>query len=701
MRVLTDVLWTIDEHHEKINHRATFSSEISSIPVRFSGCRGFNDARKKKISTRLDRKTLVNVSTNLFQALSLPVYTTEGWKLFQRDIEKLALCLMFYTDNMEKETQNQQLRQSSLCVIARPFDVLDVEPIYVISPLYKDLDLAISCTSEYEVIQTDLYAPVEKSKRYLFFKNLRLSTPVQVYRYHQSGSLGTLNFIWPVHKEPKHRSTTRMVETIEKVKSTIPTYHTRALRREFSERFRNVSKLPPVVLAEIYRTLTSDATANDAVRRRLVLFLDADYDYLCDESIVVDLRHLYEGKSSIFEPFWLYLEKVLQDYCEAADDRRHGVAHLPLAVSIPDLKKTVVEKIPAEYRITTAIPSDECVRLQFLPMNEHAHSSVKFTKRFNIRYKVQRRALRTVHQDNHYTASLFKYIKSFCVRYRMHAMLLSCDDKHSIQVGEPQHPVAALDRGRHVIGRGGIPIVSLDHDVTKAKITPSVTLVAEIPTSVSEGFYRGKVYVHVKDSIFSPSSPLVHCCELEDILSASSPGGNIPPILALYTDGGPDHRTTYGSVQVALIGVFKRYDLDLLVACRTTPGQSFINPVERIMSLLNLGLHGVALERSEMSVENEALLKSCHSMADIREEASKNPQLQAAYGDSIQSTIDLVVSRFNLLSLKDETVCAMSSSTDEDELERLFSFSKLIDNELVREKATKKDLALRKKYQNL
>ena len=58
-------------------------------------------------------------------------------------------------------------------------------------------------------------------------------------------------------------------------------YHTRATRHEFKEKFKGISRIPTVVLDEMYRTLTSDATAvaNPAIRRRLMLFLDADYDY--------------------------------------------------------------------------------------------------------------------------------------------------------------------------------------------------------------------------------------------------------------------------------------------------------------------------------------------------------------------------------------------------------------------------------------
>ena len=56
LRVLTDTLWNIDEHREKINHRATFSADVSSIPSIFGSCRGFNDNTKKKEACRTTGK---------------------------------------------------------------------------------------------------------------------------------------------------------------------------------------------------------------------------------------------------------------------------------------------------------------------------------------------------------------------------------------------------------------------------------------------------------------------------------------------------------------------------------------------------------------------------------------------------------------------------------------------------------------------
>ena len=68
-------------------------------------------------------------------------------------------------------------------------------------------------------------------------------------------------------------------------------------------------------------------------------------------------------------------------------------------------------------------------------------------------------------------------------------------------------------------------------------------------------------------------------------------------ILCIYTDGGPDHRLTYLSVKVSLVCLFLLLDLDYLIAARTAPCHSWRNPVERVMSTLNLGLQCVGLER--------------------------------------------------------------------------------------------------------
>ena len=88
-------------------------------------------------------------------------------------------------------------------------------------------------------------------------------------------------------------------------------------------------------------------------------------------------------------------------------------------------------------------------------------------------------------------------------------------------------------------------------------------------------------------------------------------------VLLLYTDGGPDHRTTYVSVQAALLALFLKHKLDYLVAARTAPMNSYRNPAEQAMALLNLALQcGVMCQ--PMADHFDQATKSANSMKDMR-----------------------------------------------------------------------------------
>jgi len=108
-----------------------------------------------------------------------------------------------------------------------------------------------------------------------------------------------------------------------------------------------------------------------------------------------------------------------------------------------------------------------------------------------------------------------------------------------------------------------------------------------------------------------PSKPLHHlrhACELYQRLQFFSFSK-----LALFlysdggSDGGSDHRLTYISVQLSLIYLFIKLDLNYLCAGRTAPYHSWRNPVERIMSVLNLGLQCIGLAHDRMPDEFEKL----------------------------------------------------------------------------------------------
>ena len=161
--------------------------------------------------------------------------------------------------------------------------------------------------------------------------------------------------------------------------------------------------------------------------------------------------------------------------------------------------------------------------------------------------------------------------------------MLCIDDKHKLKIGEPGFPVAAAERGRRVLVRSGTYCEVGDHDFTKSSMTPSVALVVDIPDKIEDSWYAGQVFVGYKDSTFEPSSPFRHAAELYNLLTDNVDLNR--SVLFLYSDGGPDHRLTYVSVQASLIALFLKLDLDFLCAARTAPADSWRNPVELLCQL--------------------------------------------------------------------------------------------------------------------
>ena len=114
---------------------------------------------------------------------------------------------------------------------------------------------------------------------------------------------------------------------------------------------------------------------------------------------------------------------------------------------------------------------------------------------------------------------------------------------------------------------------------------------------------------------------LRHSAELYEVICNHDLLSN--PVRFLYSDGGPDHRLTYLSVQLSLISLFLTLNLYYLCACRTAPYHSWRNPVERHMSIVNLGLQSVRMMRKEVGSENEAVIMKCNNMKQLRKVAEK------------------------------------------------------------------------------
>ena len=249
----------------------------------------------------------------------------------------------------------------------------------------------------------------------------------------------------------------------------------------------------------------------------------------------------------------------------------------------------------------------------------------------------------------------FRNLKSWCVANKQFTQLIFQDDKAKVPVGEPASPEAATSHNRPALTTKNITLESSDHNYHCGNLTPSVNLLCDIPDSPSESFYAGQIYVGLKDSVFQGSDPIRHVIELIGNLREEYKNAPIPPYLVLFSDGGADHNITFLYVQCALLALFKVLNLDILDVGRCAPNQSYINPAERCMSLLNLGLQGLATERDYVG-DFEKIIKSCSSMKSLREKANQQQGLKEIYLESLNAPINVIESAFSLLELKEKQI---------------------------------------------
>ena len=198
------------------------------------------------------------------------------------------------------------------------------------------------------------------------------------------------------------------------------------------------------------------------------------------------------------------------------------------------------------------------------------------------------------------------------------------DHKAKIPIGEPGCPESSTQHMKKALRTANITLEASDHNFDVASVTPSVNLICTIPNESLESFYGGQVYVGLKNSIIQPSDPLRHVVELIDVLHDEF--ATIPPYLVLFTDGGGDHNITFLFNQCVLLALFKILDVDISDVGRCAPCQLYINPAERVMSLINIGSQGLFLDCSNAG-PFETVLSSCSTMKSVREKSEQHQVL--------------------------------------------------------------------------
>ena len=132
----------------------------------------------------------------------------------------------------------------------------------------------------------------------------------------------------------------------------------------------------------------------------------------------------------------------------------------------------------------------------------------------------------------------------------------------------------------------------------------------------------------------------------------------------------------------------------MLVAVRTPPYHSWKNPVERIMSIINIALQSVGLMRSSMPEYLEKKLAGRNNVKKIREACEGCPELKDAIVDSMQPVKALLESLFIRLKLKQQPFEVFHAASTA-EIESSWSRILHIDGQLSQEDTSAKILPQR------
>ena len=646
-------MWHIDGSHSTLEERGY------GVPALLKKFQGYNTPQnhrhRKRSHTNLSREMLVTHSQTLFSLLTKDFWSKPAWQDMKKATETLARSLASYADLLIEKRSRMELVHNSPEVVRTIGENLTVrythtrvQPPSYLSPL-SDAVMSAGLNVPVEIGQM---LPTDRRQKYDWVEEIRkgLRVPLVHVTYSPGSNVGNVHWIWQSDATSIDSALQKVQPIIEHLKQKIPQYHTRAMRREAYAKFGLVTATAnKSVLRHLYKDFVCDSSASanlseSEIDARVNLMFELE-----DPSLVYDLRHHFAGRQAKFDTFWDEAKKLIQeDVGVAVDDRRHStVVHIAKALSVRDLREQVVSRCPEG----TPIPSDEWIRLQFAPASLSSNTALRYTGKLEVKRQVQQRQFRKGHPDSHYAACLFRYQRKYAIEVRDYAVFVCLDDKHKIKVGEPHSPVAAAERGRQVIVPTQARLQACDHDFTKFGIVPSVTLIVDIPDEISGSWYHGEVKIMFKDTAFESSSPIRHSTELCNILITHSPE---KPILFIYTDGGPDHRVTYTSVKLSLICLFKKMDLDYLCAMRTAPYQSYRNPVERIMAIVNLGLQAIAIARREMPREMEEEAERCNSLKALRAVASRNSEFQGACLDSVAPVKKLLTDIALRLELKEK-----------------------------------------------
>ena len=257
---ITEALWYLDGHHDLLSERST------TIPDFFSQFQGYNQPERSKHRKR----TMTNLSYSVLEqhvdVLSSCLQCTYWdsslpWRQFKTVVMSFVESLVGYMEHLSKKQKISFRNHRSPTPIRSLGDNIQLISLPVSSdyaPQLNSLVHAIEGIDCFSYVYVNDYAPEEPFLKFRYIENLKngINTPALLFVHSPGSNIGNQYYIWKVTGTGDDVFS-RSQRVIEEVKSSLPTYHTRAMRKAMYNKYGRVCpSLKPAALRFLYHDLT-------------------------------------------------------------------------------------------------------------------------------------------------------------------------------------------------------------------------------------------------------------------------------------------------------------------------------------------------------------------------------------------------------------------------------------------------------------
>lgn len=241
LNAVTNSLWYVDPFIDRFNSRGLFH------PLLFEHLVGFNDPSKSKHrKLEMDRSSLLANAQQLDIVLEQAWINGPMWRPIKSAVKDLVEMMYKYADYLKQSLEKVKTNHS-LTYPVRTLDDMQslklIQPKHVVKPSYasryKSLTSHLDTMKEFEPVCVDEYTPADTRNRRYYIDHIdhAISHKCILYRVAAGNNFGTHNFLWKISRnQTEEDRISKNQEVVQQIQKSLPTYHTRAMRRAFIDR---------------------------------------------------------------------------------------------------------------------------------------------------------------------------------------------------------------------------------------------------------------------------------------------------------------------------------------------------------------------------------------------------------------------------------------------------------------------------------